>query len=198
MERTTTRGAVLTDYAWPGAGFWRDVALVLGGTGLMVLCSRIEIPLKPVPITGQTFGVMLVGALLGTRRGAVSMLTYIGFGAIGLPVFAGGLGGLARLVGPTAGYLAGFVLAAALVGWLSERGWDRQPWTTILAMVLGMIPVYLLGVAWLTHFLGGPAAIQSGLLPFLPGDALKIALAAMSLPLAWWWLGYRPASRGQR
>jgi biotin transport system substrate-specific component len=201
MDHTTARRAVLMDYAWPGAGFWRDAALVTGGAVLMVLCSRLELPLKPVPITGQTFGVMLLGALLGSRRGIASLLTYLGLGAVGLPVFAGGAAGLARFAGPTAGYLAGFVVATAVVGWLSEHGWDRRAGTTIVAMVLGMIPIYLLGVVWLSHFVGWGQSVAAGLLPFLVGDALKIGLAALSLPLGWRLVGsrVRPDSpRGER
>lgn len=185
MERMSARRAVLMDYAWPGAGLWREAALVIGGAALMAVCSRLELPLQPVPITGQTFGVMLVGALLGSRRGTVSMLTYLGLGAVGLPVFAGGAAGLARFAGPTAGYLAGFVVATAVVGWLSERGWDRRTWTTIVAMVLGMLPIYLLGLAWLSRFVGWGQVVAAGLLPFLAGDALKIGLAALSLPMGW-------------
>lgn len=191
MEQTNARRSVLMDYAWPGAGLWREAALVIGGAALMVVCSRLELPLQPVPITGQTFGVMLVGALLGSRRGTVSMLTYLGLGAVGLPVFAGGAAGLARFAGPTAGYLAGFVVATAVVGWLSERGWDRRTWTTIVAMVLGMLPIYLLGLAWLSRFAGWGQAVVTGLLPFLAGDALKIGLAALSLPMGWRLVGGR-------
>ncbi len=198
MEHTSARRTVLMDYAWPGAGLWREAALVIGGAALMAVCSRLELPLQPVPITGQTFGVMLVGALLGSRRGTVSMLTYLGLGAVGLPVFAGGAAGLARFAGPTAGYLAGFVLATAVVGWLSERGWDRRTWTTIMAMVLGMVPIYMLGLAWLSRFVGWGGAVATGLLPFLVGDALKIGLAALSLPLGWRLVGSRDRSDGPR
>lgn len=196
MEQTNARRSVLMDYAWPGAGLWREAALVIGGAALMAVCSRLELPLQPVPITGQTFGVMLVGALLGSRRGTISMLTYLGLGAVGLPVFAGGAAGLARFAGPTAGYLAGFVVATAVVGWLSERGWDRRTWTTIVAMVLGMLPIYLLGLTWLSRFVGWGQALAAGLLPFLAGDALKIGMAALSLPLGWKLVGSRDQSSG--
>jgi biotin transport system substrate-specific component len=175
----------LMDRTWPGAGVWKDIASIAGGALLIALSSRLVIPLMPVPVTGQTFGVLLVGAALGSRRGPLSLLTYLAAGACGLPVFAGGAAGPARLMGPTAGYLAGFVLAAGLVGWLCERGWDRRPASTCLAMVLGQIVIYVPGVVWLAGFVGMPAAWAAGLTPFLLGDAAKAALAALVLPLAW-------------
>jgi biotin transport system substrate-specific component len=179
------RRLVLAERAWPGAGLARDIPLIIGGALLTALCSQIEIPLQPVPITGQTFGVLLVGALLGSRRGAASMLTYVGMGAVGLPVFAGGAAGLSRLAGPTAGYLAGFMVAAALVGFLSRHGWDRRVATTVLAMALGTLTIYIFGVAWLSRFVGWSQVLATGVAPFLVGDALKLALAAVALPWIW-------------
>jgi biotin transport system substrate-specific component len=193
MEMTFER-AVLADRVWPGASIWRNVALIMGGTLLVALCSRIEIPLQPVPITGQTFGVLLAGALLGGRRGILSMLAYLALGVMGFPVFALGGGGWARITGPTAGYLAGFVVAAGVVGWLSERGWDRRTSTTLMAMSLGMLPIYSLGAAWLARFVGGMHVVSIGILPFVLGDTLKIALAALVLPRAWTLVGKRDAS----
>lgn len=185
MTEGTYGRAVLADQVWPGAGLWRNVALVMGGVLLVALCSRIEVPLRPVPITGQTFGVLLVGALIGSRRGVLSMLTYLALGASGLPVLAAGTTGLAGMAGPTAGYLAGFITAAGIVGWLCERGWDRRTSTTLLAMTLGMIPIYTLGAAWLAQFVGWRQVVSVGILPFLVGDGLKVALAALALPQAW-------------
>jgi biotin transport system substrate-specific component len=196
MIEVTFERAVLADRVWPGAGIWRNVALIMGGTLLVALCSRIEVPLQPVPITGQTFGVLLAGALLGSRRGVLSMFTYLGLGSIGLPVFALGGSGWARIGGPTAGYLAGFVVAAGVVGWLSERGWDRRTSTTLLAMSLGMLPIYILGAAWLSRFVGWTHVVSIGILPFVLGDALKVALAALALPQAWVMIGKRDA-RGE-
>jgi biotin transport system substrate-specific component len=106
-------------------------------------------------------------------------------GAMGLPVFAGGMAGLARFVGPTAGYLLGFVVAAFVVGSLSERGWDRKPWTTAASMIIGNGIIYAFGVAWLWRFVGWEAVLNAGVVPFLPGDALKIALATILLPSGW-------------
>lgn len=167
-----------------------DMALVLGGSLLTALAAQLSIrlPFSPVPITGQTLAVLLVGALLGSRRGALSMLAYLLEGLMGLPVFAGGMSGAAYMLGPTGGYLVGFVAAAWLTGWLAERGWDRQVWSTVLAMVLGNLCLYAFGLAWLSRFVGA-RALTLGLLPFLVGDALKVALAAAALPAGWKVLG---------
>jgi biotin transporter BioY len=112
-------------------------------------------------------------------------VTYLALGCLGLPVFAGGTFGVARLVGPTAGYLMGFVVAAFVVGFLSERGWDRQPWSTVVSMLLGNGLIYAAGGLWLSTFVGWPAVLSTGVLPFLAGDALKIALATVLLPAGW-------------
>jgi len=130
-----------------------------------------------------------VGALLGRARGGLSVLLYLLEGAAGLPVFAGGTAGLARLVGPTGGYLVGFVVAAAVVGFLAQRGWDRKVGSTALAMLVGNAFIYLFGLPWLAHFVGAEKAVSLGLLPFIPGDLVKLALAALSLPLGWKLLG---------
>jgi biotin transport system substrate-specific component len=168
-----------------------DAVLILGGSLLTALMARVEIPLPftPVPITGQTFAVLLVGAALGSRRGALSMAVYLLEGALGLPVFAGGAAGLARLRGPTGGYLIGFIAAAFVTGWLAERGWDRRPATTALAMLTGNAVIYLFGLPWLAWFVGGflgpKGALALGLLPFVPGDLLKLLLATLAFPSVW-------------
>ncbi len=169
-----------------------DVALVLAGSLLIALSAQVAIPLpfSPVPVSGQTFAVLLVAALLGRRRGSLAVLVYIGQGLIGLPVFAGGAFGLARLLGPTGGYLAGFVIAAYVVGLLAERGWDRRAGTTAAAMLVGNLIIYACGVLWLSTFVGGLGpALTAGLLPFLAGDVLKIGAAALLLPGGWKLLG---------
>lgn len=172
----------------------RDVLLILGCTGIVAASARVSIPLPftPVPVTGQTFGVLFTGALLGSRRGALALLLYLAEGACGLPVFAGGAAGFARFLGPTGGYLISYPLAAGLVGWLAERGWDRRPHGMLGAMVLASVVIFGLGTAWLSLFVGGlvPALVQ-GVLPFLPGDAVKAALAGVLLPGAWALTGRR-------
>jgi biotin transport system substrate-specific component len=182
METIAAPRVVLADRLWAGQGVLRSVALVVAGALLVALCARISIPLYPVPVTGQTFGVLLVGGLLGCRRGAFSMGVYLALGAMGLPVFAGGTSGLSILLKPTAGYLFGFVVAAGLVGWLCQRGWDRRYLSTAAAMSLGTLVIFALGSLWLSQFVGWHRVLGLGVVPFLPGAAIKIALAALLLP----------------
>jgi biotin transport system substrate-specific component len=167
-----------------------DAGLVVGGSLVIAACAQIAVG-YPVPVTGQTFAVLMVAAMLGARRGALCILTYLAEGLLGLPVFAQGKGGLTAFLGPTGGYLVGFVLAACVVGALSERTWDRRVRTTVAAMVLGNLLIYSCGLAWLwclaqlfARPLGG-TVLAVGLYPFLIGDVLKIALAAILLPGGW-------------
>ena len=164
-----------------------DIMLIVGGSLLVAGMAQVRIPLPftPVPITGQTFAVLLVGAVLGFRRGAASLLLYLSLGLVGLPFFAGGASGLAILVGPTGGYLVGFVMAAGLVGLLAARGLDRRVPSALLAFLAGEVVIYLFGVAWLSVFLGIPHAITAGLLPFVLGDVIKLFAAGLTLPAAW-------------
>ena len=178
----------------------RQAILALVGSVFVAAAAQVQVPLWPVPITGQTFAVLVVGMAYGWRLGGATLLLYMAEGAIGLPVFAQFSGGPAVIAGPTGGYIVGFVLAAAATGALAERGWDRGPLTTGLAMLCGNIAIWVPGIAWLTLFYLGPgaeyiaasgagtalgAAIAKGAVPFLLGDALKLALAACLMPLAW-------------
>lgn len=164
----------------------RDLFLILTGSWLVALFAQVEIPLQPVPITGQTFAVLLVGAVLGSKRGALALAAYLAQGALGLPFFAGGSGGLTVLTGATAGYLVGFIGAAYAVGWLAERGLERSVRTSILPFLVGTIIIYVCGVSWLATLLGSvPQAIEFGMLPFLVGDLVKLITAALVLPVAW-------------
>ena len=160
-----------------------DIFLVLAGSVVVALTAQIAVPLPftPVPITGQTFGVLLVGALLGSRRGAMSILAYLTQGMAGLPVFAGGAGGPARFLGPTGGYLLGFVAAAWIVGAFAERGWDRTFPRAVAAMALGNAAIFAAGISWLGVLVGPARAVPMGLIPFLPGAAIQILLAAALL-----------------
>ncbi|MBN2561884.1 MAG: biotin transporter BioY [Phycisphaerae bacterium] len=163
----------------------RDSALVLAGSMLVALCAKIQVPMAPVPITLQTFAVLLVGAALGSRRGALALVAYLLEGAGGLPVFAGPSPGLMSFAGPTAGYLLAFPIAAFVVGYLAERGWDRRFTTAIAAMGVGQVIILALGFGWLAMFVGAKAAYATGVAVFVPGDVLKILLAATALPAAW-------------
>jgi biotin transport system substrate-specific component len=175
----------------------RHVALVAIGAAFVALCAQVYIPTLPVPFTGQTFGVLVVGGALGFRRGLLALLLYLVIGAIGLPVFAQGKAGLAIVGGPTGGYLIGFVVAAALVGRLAELGWDRRIGGSLAAMALGTAVIYAIGVPWLKITAGLPwdVAIAEGMTKFLIWDAAKLALAAGIFPLAWWIIGRRPEDR---
>ena len=164
-----------------------ETTLILTGSVLIALSAQVAVPLafSPVPVTGQTFAVLLIGALFGSRRGAATVIAYLIEGACGLPFFAERTGSAAILLGPTGGYLIGFVGAAYLTGWLAERGWDRGLFSTAAAMVLGNMVIYITGLAWLSSFVGLENVLALGLYPFVPGAIVKIALAAMLLPTAW-------------
>ena len=187
MPRPTLIAAV-----WPEGSLaqpLRLAILALAGTALLFLSAKINVPMYPVPMTMQTFAVLAIGMAYGWRLGGATLLLYMAEGAVGLPVFAGtpekGIG-LAYMLGGTGGYLVGFVLAAALVGWLAERGWDRNPVATASAMLLGNMVIYAPGLIWLGWLFGWDKPIlEWGLTPFLVGDAVKLLLAAAVLPLAW-------------
>ena len=176
---------------WPQARMspaLRNAALALGGTVLLWLSAKIQIPLYPVPVTMQTLVVLVLGVAYGWRLGVATMALYLVEGAIGLPVFAGGWSegaGFHNLYGPTAGYLFGFVVAAGVCGRLAERGWDRNLWSAAAAMVIGNLVIYAMGLAWLAYQIGAADAVKYGLMPFLLGDALKIVLGACGLPAIW-------------
>ena len=160
-------------------------ALVVFGSLLLAVSAQFKIPLYPVPVTGQTLVVLLIGMTYGPRLGGVTIAAYLFEGALGLPVFAGGAAGVAVLMGPTAGYLFGFLLAATAMGYLAEHGIGRTVVSTIAAMVIGNCVIYLCGALWLANFIGFGQAIAAGVLPFLYGDALKLVVAAGLMPWAW-------------
>lgn len=183
--------ATLIDTIWPAAGnrVVRLVVLALIGTALLTLAAKIKVPYYPVPITMQTLVVLVLGMAYGARLGTATVLLYLVEGAAGLPVFTGtperGIG-IPYMLGPTGGYLVGFVLAAGVSGYLAEHGWDRSAFRTAIAMVIGNVVIYIPGAVWLgTIVNSADKAITLGVLPFLYGDALKLAIAVIVLPLAW-------------
>src|SRR5258706_939442 len=185
----TTLAPTLSTQYFPRAAQWlRDLSLIMIGSLFIAILAQIEIPLPftPVPITGQTFGVLLVGAALGSKRGAASLGLYLAEGIFGLPFFAGGAHGLNIVLGATGGYLIGFIGAAYAIGLLAERGLERSVRTSFIPFLVGTIIIYGFGVTWLAVVFGGfSAPIKGGLLPFLIGDAIKLIAAALALPAAW-------------
>jgi len=171
----------------------RNALLVVAGTIFVSLLAQISIPWYPVPFTGQTLAVLLVGGVLGAWRGAASLLLYFIIGALGLPVFSDQAGGWDIITGATGGYIIGFILAAAVVGWIAERGADRRVVPMIFTLILGNILIYAIGVPWLASWtppgasasLGWSQAYLYGIEPFVLGDALKLAIAAALLPAGW-------------
>lgn len=165
----------------------RAAIQVLAGIAFLTALAQLRIQVGPVPITGQTLGVLLLGAAYGAGMGTVTTASYVLIGALGLPVFTGANAGWAYLAGPTGGYLIGFILAAALLGRLAASGWSRSYVGTTVAMVLATVLIYLPGLLWLKTVLGvdWPEALAFGLFPFLMGDALKAAVAVAALPTAW-------------
>jgi len=174
-------------------GGLRTAALVTAGVALLALLAQVRLQLGPVPFTGQTLGVLLLGAAYGARLGAMTTGVYLLLGAIGLPLFTGGHAGVAYLLGPTGGYLLGFVAAAALLGALAERGWDRSLLGAAAGMLIASVVIYACGLVWLHAVVGGSwwKAVQLGILPFLLGDAVKLGLATGLLPAAWRLVGRR-------
>jgi biotin transport system substrate-specific component len=185
---------------WPArtdvSALMRGVLLALLGTALLTLSAKVKVPFYPVPMTMQSMVVLMLGAAYGSRLAVATVLLYLAEGALGLPVFAGtperGIG-LAYMMGPTGGYLVGFVLAAGLVGWLSERGLGRSLAGMALAMTLGHAVLFAAGFAWLATLFGPSVAWTSGVAAFIPETLVKTALAAVLVPAAWHALDRRGA-----
>ena len=192
MAQQVTTSSTLVGALWPAdktSALLRNIILAFVGAGLLTLAAKVQVPFWPVPMTMQTFAVLVIGMAYGWRLGAVTVLVYLAEGAAGLPVFVGtpekGIG-VAYMMGSTGGYLLGFVLMAAVVGWLAERGWHRNVLTTGAAMLIGEVVMYIPGLLWLGALFGWDKPIlQWGLTPFILGDLTKLALAAVLLPLAW-------------
>ena len=185
------RSLTLADVALPRAGALQNVLLIVAASLVTAAAAQLEIrlPWTPVTITGQTFAVLLAGAVLGPRRAFMAQALYLFEGACGLPVFSGGAGGVLWLVGPTGGYLVAFPVAALVTGLLAERTWDRRPLTMFAAMLAGSVVIFALGLAQLSRFVPAGGLLAAGLVPFIAGDVLKSALAAGVTPALWKWVG---------
>lgn len=192
MTSQSIRFPVLATVLWPelsDRNWIRQIVLVITGVALLTLSAKINIPFYPVPMTMQTFMVLVIGMTYGSRLGASTVLLYLVAGAIGLSVFAGtpekGIG-LAYMMGPTGGYLLGFVIAAATMGYLAEKGWDRKITLTFLAMLTGTVIIYIPGLIWLANVVGWDKPIlEWGLYPFVWGALAKIVLAMLVVPTVW-------------
>lgn len=199
------RGITLADFLVPirvseGIGVrLRHLALILLGTLLIAVAAQLRfyLPGNPVPFTGQTFAVLLAGGALGFRRGVAATSLYLLLGIIGLPVYADAKHGWDIVSGATGGYLIGFILAGAVVGRLAELGWDRHIPGAVGAMLIGDVAIFAIGVPWLAASTGQPFAwaVANGLTPFVGVEILKLALAAVAFPTAWWIVGRRPGDR---
>ena len=184
----TALAPTLSTRYFPRTAAWlRNVSLIIISALFVAVFAqiRIPVPFAPVPLTGQTFAVLLVGAALGSKHGIASLALYTVMGALGLPFFAGGASGVAYLLGPTLGYLVGFIVAAYVIGLLAERGLERSVRTSVVPFLVGTLVIYLFGAGWLAIQFGVEQALTLGVLPFLIGDTLKLALAALTLPTAW-------------
>jgi biotin transport system substrate-specific component len=190
MKANAETFPTLADTLWSGGnGLVRNTVLAIAGSIALWISAKIQVPFYPVPMTMQTFAVLVIGMAYGWSLAGATLLLYLVEGAAGLPVFAGtperGIG-IAYMIGPTGGYLIGFLTAAVSVGWLAERGWDRSPVPTLAAMLVGMVIIYLFGLVWLGSVVGWDTPVLAfGLTPFLPAEAFKIVLAVVVLPLAW-------------
>lgn len=165
--------------------FFVTVLMLIAGVVILTLGSWAVLPLDPVPISGQTLAVTVIGAVFGWRLGAVAVIVWLALAAAGAPLLAAGTSGLARFIGATGGYLFAFPFAAALVGWLAEKGWTRRFGSALAAMLLGNALCLLVGAVWLAAFLGLTAGFAKGVLPFLPGALLKSFVGALLVALAW-------------
>ena len=205
LDRTTAaeRGLTIADFLVPVSlaehlnSRLRHIVLIVAGALVIFLTAQIYVSREPVPWTGQTFGVLVVGGALGARRGFAAVALYVLLGLVGLPFFAEGRGGSGVILGPSGGYIIGFLLAGTVVGRLAELGWDRRFGGAIAMMLIGSGLIYVVGLPWLSYVLHltPSQTIAEGLTPFIVWDAAKLAVAAGIFPVAWWLVGRRPDDR---
>ena len=180
--------SLLSDRLWPQTGLARNAILAVLGSLAVAAAAQVNVPMIPVPMTLQSLAVLVIGAAYGSRLGAATLALYALEGAIGLPVFAEFKSGVMLA---SFGYVLGFIAAAYVVGYLAERGWDRSPLKMFAAMMLGAAVIYVPGLIWLSAWIGAAKAVEFGLLPFIAGDVVKAAVAALGFPAAWALLGRR-------
>lgn len=169
---------------WPKSQVLHKVVAVALGVAILTLASKVQVPFWPVPMTLQTLAVLMIGATAGARLGGATVLAWLGLGAVGVPVFATGAG-LAYMAGPTGGYLAGFLLAAIVVGHLADRGHGRSIVSAVGMLLAGEVAIFALGTGWLSVLFGAEKAVAVGLIPFIPAEILKVALGTAILAAAW-------------
>lgn len=181
-------------------GVVMDIVLIAAGAALTAIAAQVQVPLWPVPITGQTLAVLLVGSSLGALRGTLSMVLYAVLGMVGLPVFSDASSGMSVILGPTGGYIVGFVFAAAFTGWIAQRSWDRRILRAILAFAGGTGVTFAIGLPWLAVTLGLDLqqTLQAGLYPFIIGGVVKTVIAACAVTLGWRYIEREDRRRADR
>ncbi|MDQ1570543.1 MAG: biotin transport system substrate-specific component [Actinomycetota bacterium] len=182
-----------------------DIVLVVAGAGLTSILAQIAIPLWPVPVTGQTLAVLLVGSALGAVRGAVSLALYAVLGIVGLPVFSDGSSGFGVISGFTGGYIIGFIFSAALIGWIAQSEWDHKIWRAVLSALAGTVLTFVFGLVWLWAALGKAGypndlntVLTGGLYPFILGGLVKAAIAGLIIGGSWWFIERNDRQRAAR
>ncbi len=186
-----TRLPVLSELLWRSRGIGGSVVLVAAGSVALAISAKIQVPFWPIPMTMQSLVVLMIGIAYGGKLAAATVLAYLAEGLAGLPVFAGAAAGPAYLIGPSAGYLVGFLIAASGIGWLAQRGWDRSIARISVAMALGHVLLFVPGVVWLAILFGWPQAVAVGVTPFIAATIVKTGLGVALVAAFWSYLGKR-------
>lgn len=183
----------LSDVLLQGQGLTRSLAMVVAGSLVLAVSAKIQVPFWPVPVTMQSLAVLMIGITFGSRLATATVLAYLAEGLVGLPVFAGAGAGLGYFMGPSAGYLLGFLIAAPFIGWMAQRGWDRTLGRAAVAMAFGHVLLFVPGVLWLAVLFGLPKAVAVGLTPFIAATMIKTGLGVALVAALWSVVGKRSA-----